>query len=132
MNPTRMRKRQDWEQKYVSLVSGIGNDSLAKVRAHLKNIDEYWLRWLGLCRIEIIFPQSFVDNALLIVIEAASSVADLDISSVAGKRGFAQCWREYLDALAVLHNRPPRAIGLESEELYLRFKECVRLFEGDH
>ena len=121
---TRWARKRQWEKKYVAMLSQIGDEPKSRIEAHAKNLHEYWLRWLGFCRLEAIDPQSLVENDLFLVVEAASKIADMDIINLlrVGKDSIGQVWREYQNALRDLRKCSPDRIKINAEQCYLKFE----------
>jgi len=125
---TRWAQRNKWEREYVKLLSQIGDEPILKVEAHVKYLDEYFLRWLGFCRLETIAPQSLTDNSLFLVVEAASKIADVDITRLTEKKEpLKQAWAEYQKSLVNLR-RCPQTVKIESEQSYLKLKIFADIF----
>lgn len=107
----------------MSLLAEVGDDPLARVRSHVKKLDEYLLRWLGFCRLETAAPESLTDNALFLVVEAASRVARKDLArlEIPRRHALRGTWLEYEDSLIELR-KCPQTIKAEAEQTYRKFK----------
>lgn len=131
---TRWTQKRQWEQKYTTMLSQIGDKPAVRVEAHAKNLDEYWLRWLGFCRLETVAPQSLIDNALFLVVEAASKIAGGDIAKLEHSKeaSVRQSWNEYEKSLIGLRKVSPKTVKNEAEESYLKFKAFVDAFHKNY
>ncbi|HEY5298602.1 MAG TPA: hypothetical protein VIK59_11840 [Verrucomicrobiae bacterium] len=123
-------KTRRWEKQYVAHVSPVGKEPLPRIKAHFKNLDEYWLRWLGFCRLPNMSPQSAIDNSLFIVVEAASKITKIDVIRLEASKAndFKQTWLEYDESLQNLKKCSVEKIKTEAEQTYLKFKTCIEIF----
>jgi hypothetical protein len=132
MNPIKrwLRKRR-WKREYVSLLAEVGNDPLLRVQNHVKRLDEYFTRWLGFCKLDsAASPQFLTDNALFLVLEAASTIAERDVNQLVlpEKEALSRAWREYFGSLLELQECK-EAILTEAENSYLKLKTFADTFQ---
>jgi len=116
-------ERIQWELNYNEMLAKISSEPLPRVHAHAKNIDEYFLRWLGFCRLETKNLQSLTENNLFVVVEAASNVAHLDVSRLPEQEKIQvwKAWEDYQKSLAGLKSCL-QTIKSEAEHSYIKFK----------
>src|SRR2546428_13490224 len=106
MNEAAKRSVERWEREYQQLVPSMPNEPIARVKAHLTYLNEYFIRWLGFCALERANPEELANNDLLFVIEGASKVADADVGRLKypGAESTKQAWQEYKSSLAELRD----------------------------
>ncbi len=131
----RSAKKSRFEDQYRRLLSQVGDDPVARVKAHAEHLDEYFLRWLGFCRLETVDPEGLVDNSLFLAVEAASNVAVEDIRRLTdlNQEQARRAWNDYQNALAVLPQHRQN-IKVEAEKCYetLRaFSQAVGVSAGE-
>jgi len=119
----RETERMKWTREYELLLAAVENKPLVRLDAHIKYLDEYFLRWLGFCRVETVAPHTLVDNGLFFVIEAVSAVVGKDVGCLEASEyaRIVQAWKYYRDSLATLR-RHPQKVKIEAEKSYLKLK----------
>jgi hypothetical protein len=125
-----LRKRR-WKREYSLLLAEIGSDPLLRVQDHVKRLDEYFMRWLGFCKLDsAASPQFLTDNALFLVLEAASNIAARDVDQLVlpEKETLSCAWREYFSSLLKLR-KCKQAILTEAEGSYLKLKIFADTFQ---
>jgi hypothetical protein len=129
----RNAERSKWTLEYERLLSSVANEPIARLKAHVEYLDEYFLRWLGFCRLETAAPQILVDNSLFFVVEAASAVAREDVERLdeAIDAPIAQAWKNYQNSLVTLRKNPQR-VKIEAETSYLKFKAFAATCQARH
>jgi hypothetical protein len=125
----RSEQKLRWQKEYLLLLSPIKDEPMPRVRAHIGNLDEYFLRWLGFCRLETQAPQELTESGLFTAIEAATGIAGADVARLTGPKTqqTKKAWAEYLHALDTLR-RSPRAIKAGAEQCYLQLKAFAEAF----
>lgn len=129
----RWTQRREWEKKYAAMISQIENMPAQRIKCHVKYLDEYWLRWLGFCRLETIAPRSLINNQLFLVVEAASKIAGKELKSlsVVSQNNLAlNAWNKYQASVSVLRKCPTNAIKENAELAYLDFKTFAEIKFG--
>jgi hypothetical protein len=121
--------RSKWTREYEVLLSTVGSEPLSRLKTHVEYLDEYFLRWLGFCRLETVAPHTLVDNSLFFVVEAASAVTDADVGRLAEPEDapIVQAWKNYQDSLVTLRKHPQR-VKVEAESSYVKFKTFANTF----
>jgi hypothetical protein len=125
----RSEQKLRWQKEYLLLLSPIKDEPMPRVKAHIDNLDEYFLRWLGFCRLETQAPQELTEGGLFIAIEAATGIADIDVARLIGPKTeqTKQAWTDYLHALDTLR-RSPRTIKTRAEQCYLQLRAFAEAF----
>lgn len=126
----RSAQRLRRQEEYLLLLP-INDGPIPRVKAHIANLDEYFLRWLGFCRLETLAPQELTESGLFIAIEAATGIADVDVTRLTGPKTeqTKRAWAEYLYALDTLR-RSPHTVKAKAEECYLLLRAFAETFRG--
>jgi hypothetical protein len=128
---TRWQRRKKWAHEYLTMRK-LGDEPLHRVKAHLENLDEFWLRWLGFCRQPTFDAKWLIDNDLFNVVVAVSEIAGEDVAKLdeAIADRLLLAWHEYEESLADLPKSPPEKMKSDAENSYLKFKAFVELFKS--
>ena len=127
---TRTIRRYQWKRRYSGLLSELADDPTLRMKAHAKRLKEYFLRWLGFCRLDLDSPQSLIDNNLFIIVEAASSIAEQDLARFRGSdlQSIRQAWNEYQSSLRSLRKCPPD-FNIQAEQSFQRLNAFTSAVE---
>jgi hypothetical protein len=116
----RIARKRELAKLYSIMLAEAGNDPNLRMRKHIENLEEYWCRLLGACKVS--FSSAFLGRSdFALSIEIASNSLASDLRQIAARHpNTNRLWLEYEQCWSEMKTNPD-TLKDRAKNCYLKF-----------